>query len=429
MKNYKVRLIILIIILLGLVFEIFKNSLKEGDFVGYAEVGNLVIKGEYLYKNPYINTWPPFFSIACVPIAVADNFNNYLIRFIWLVLTIVALFYSTRLILCMTIKKKLVFYPLKIPETDTKNISILNPVIFIPMLLSLRALLDNLGNIQINVFILWMVVLSLYLFSKDKQFLSALIMAFAISIKVYPIFIFLYFVVKREYKLIFYTMLFTALFSFIPVLVFGLEQTIEYYKFWYQHNVEPFASVGHKNQSFFSMMRSLLTHDSPGLNSPLNQEIYINFLNLSIEQVKIVSYAIIAIPGAFIVYLFRKKLTSIGNLQSFLEYAFVLTLIPILSPLSWKAYFIFLFPGFFINYLFIFRIRNKLNKAINKYLKTSFFISIILTIMSAELFVGRYFSDIMEVFSSITIGTILLSINIILFYVYFDKFEKQRVSE
>jgi len=425
-KGHKISLIVLGLLIFLLIFEILRDALtKNGDFIGYVLVGNLVMQGENIYSDPLINTWPPFFSIVSVPIAIIDNFNIYLVRFIWLVMSVFAMFHIVKYTTRMSIDRKLTTFPIKLSQKLTNSkINISHWIVLMPILIVFRYLLDNLANIQINIFILLLSIVSIYSFIKGKDILAALFLAFGISLKIYPIFLFLFFIVKREYKVVLFTTLFCIVFSCVPFLVFGYEQTMEYYAFWYNKNVVPFSSVGHKNQSFFSMMRSLLLHESPGLNQPLNKEIYLNILNLTIEQVKIVSYTLIVALGSGVVYLFRKKYLDRSSLKAFLEFTFILTIIPILSPLAWKAFFIFLFPGYFISYLFIFHFNNSLNKITNKYLRISFFVSLILTVFSSELFLGKYYSDVFEAYSCITLGTILVALNILIFYVGFDKYDR-----
>ncbi len=424
-RSHTFSLIILVLIIIALFFEVVRDTLtKNGDFAGYILAGNLVLDGENIYKNPFINTWPPFFSLVCVPLAIVDNFNKFFIRFIWLSMSILAMMHIIKYTISMSINRKLVFSSIKLKDKISKStICISHWMVLVPILIVFRYILDNLANIQINIFILFLCLSSIYYFSKDRDVLAAFVLAFGISIKVYPIFLFLYFLVKRQYKIVLFSTLFCLIFSCIPVFIFGIEQTIEYYKFWYEHNVLPFASVAHKNQSYFSMMRSLLMYESPGLNQPLNQEIYVNILNLSIEKVKVVSYSLIAMAGSFVIYLFREKLRQKNGLKAFLEYSFILTITPILSPLAWKAYFIFLFPGYFINYLFLFQFANTLNNVTRSYLMVSFYVSIVLIVFTSELFVGKYISDVFEAFSCITLATILVAINILIFYWIFDKYE------
>ncbi len=429
--THKINVIVLLIIILALAFEIARDTFtKDGDFIGYVLVGKLVLSGDNIYTNPVINTWPPFFSIVSVPIAMLDNFNKYLVRFLWLIFSVLAMYHITGIFSRMSINRRLRLLPLNAKEKLTKhNINISHWIILIPTLLIFRYILDNLANIQINIFILLFMSYSLWLFSKGKNLIAALILAFAISIKIYPVFLLLYFIAKREPKITLYTAAFTILFSSIPFFVFGYEQTLDYYAFWYNQNVVPFASAGHKNQSYLSMMRSLLTQDTILLNNASQKEISIGVLNLSVEQVKLISYALLAAAASGVIYLFREKLIKKDSLKSFLEYAFILTIIPVLSPLSWKAYFIFLFPAFFLNYLFIYQFKNSLNTSLNHLLRIIFFVSILLTVFSSEMFVGAYFSDILEALSCITIGSMLLALNVLLFYLHYEKFDKKLKSE
>ncbi len=429
--SHKINVIILSLIVLALVIEIARDTFtKGGDFIGYVLVGNLVINGENIYTNPVINTWPPFFSIVSAPIAVMDNFNKNLVRFLWLIGSVLAMYNITGIFSRMSINRRVKVLPLRAIEKISKHhINISHWIILIPILLIFRYILDNMANIQINIFILLFMSYSLWLFSRGKDLAAALILAFSISIKIYPIFLLLYFAAKREYKIAIYTGVFTILFGIIPFLVFGYEQTLDYYAFWYNQNVVPFASAGHKNQSYFSMMRSLLTKDMILLNNASQKEISIGIANLSIEQVKLVSYALLASAASVVIYLFRDKLIKKDSLKSFLEYAFILTIIPVLSPLSWKAYFIFLFPAFFLNYLFIYQFKNSLKAPLNRFLRIIFFSSVLLTVFSSEMFVGAYFSDILEAFSCITIGSMLLALNVLLFYLHYEKFDKKLNTE
>ena len=71
----------------------------------------------------------------------------------------------------------------------------------------------------------------------------------------------------------------------------------------------------------------------PGQFSGENQR-----LVTDLQQLKIISYGIIAIIAFFVGFTFRKKLEQRDSLHSLIEYAFILNIIPVLSPLAWKFY-------------------------------------------------------------------------------------------
>ena len=77
-----------------------------------------------------------------------------------------------------------------------------------------------------------------------------------------------------------------------------------------------------------------------------------------------------------------------------------IALIPLLSPLAWKAYFIFLLPALIV------LSSDLLKGKLNGWKKVLFWLSMVLWIGSAELFIGRTLAEWAQVFSFITLGTI-----------------------
>lgn len=411
-KKLQAKNIALALLLLAVLLYVIRGSTRKGDFMGYINAGHLTLNGENIYSD-YLNTWPPFFSVFCVPLSVLDDWSSVLIRVIWLLLSVVAMFWSMRISIRWLFKKELK-WPYQI---DGENqISFTNFLVFIPFLILFRFLLDNLANIQINIFLLWAVLLTIDWFIKGYYKRAGVLLAFSISLKVYPIFLLLYFMFKREFSIVLWTILFLFVFNALPLVVYGYEEALGYYAHWWNEIASPYTSVQHKNQSFFSMLRSLFTHESPGL------DIYLNIANLPLDVLKKVAYAILIIGALYPMYLFKNKLKNKAGILAILEYSFVLTAIPILTPLSWKAYFIFLWPAYLVIYYYLFQLKERQDLPYLKILKGLFFLSIILTVVSTDLFVGPWFSDVMEVFSSITIGTLLLMLMLLFLY----NFEKKK---
>ncbi len=400
------KTVALIISILAILFYVVRASMRKGDFIGYINAGHLTLNGQDIYSD-YLNTWPPFFSVFCVPLSLFDDVSSIAIRGVWLVLTLFAMFWMMKITVRWLHQLELVppFY-----LVGKKQIAFTNILVFIPYVILFRFLLDNLANIQINIFLLWASVLVIDFFIKKKHTLAGLILAFIISLKVFPIFLLLYFIFKREFKIVGWTFLFLIIFNAIPMLIYGSEQGIAYYAHWWNEIASPFASVQHKNQSFFSMLRSLFRNESPGL------DIYLNVMNMELDTLKKVAYGILIIGALYPMYLFRNTLKDRGNAFAILEYTFILTAIPILSPLAWKAYFIFLWPGYLLSYYYLYHDKSDFNLKAKKVLKILFIISIILNVISTDLFVGPYIADLLEVVSSITIGTLILMAILLVIY-------------
>lgn len=403
---------VIAILYLGLVIEIIRDIFVDGDFKGYIIAGELVLENENIYSH-FLNTWPPFFSLFCVPLTWLDNLSSIGLRFVWLAGSLFSFCVIMNLTAQLFLKKKIQFnvfastHEHKIPLTDT--------IILIPFLILFRFILENLSNIQINTYLLLLCMLSIYFFTKGKNMLSGIFLAFAISLKVYPIFLLLYFIFKREFKIAGFTLLFIIVFNSITLLVWGSEQTIQYYTEWYYRFVVPFADANHKNQSVFALFRRLFT------DADTHFPMLINLVNFEIYQLKMLSYTVIVFAALFPAWYFRNKISETANITTLLQFSFVLTAIPLLSPLAWKAYFIFLWLGYFSSYYLLFYYKLVLNSSLELFLKTSFFISVGLNVFSTELFVGGYFSDVLEVFSCIALGTIVLLIVQLVLYTQLDK--------
>ena len=406
LKSQKAKNIILGILLLVLFFELIRSSLRNGDFIGYLNAGNLTLNGQNLYSD-YLNTWPPFFSVFSVPLALLDKLNGTLARGTWTVLTLLSLFWLMRITVRWVHGKRLLL-PYK--KGDESTIEFTNFLVLVPFLILFRFVLDNLTNLQINLILLWTSVLVIDWFIKGKHSWAGALLALSISLKVYPIFLLLYFVFKRELKLVSWTVLFFIIINTVPFVVYGYEQAIQYYAHWWNEIASPYASVQHKNQSFFSMLRSLLTNESPGF------DIYINVMDLPIKTLKKVAYGVIIVGALYPMYLFRDKLKNKQDEFALIEYAFVLAAIPILSPLAWKAYFIFLWPAYLLIYHYLYHMKTGMKQQKITILKVLYFVSILLNVFSTELFTGPRFSDILESYSCITIGTMLVLLVLLVLY-------------
>lgn len=389
--------LILGLLLIGLVIEFVRDMFGTGDFVGYVNAGNNVLQGTHIYSD-YLNTWPPLFSVFSVPLALIDNLNGVVMRGIWLCGMLVCLFWIMKTSVALILEKKLLL-PFQ-SANDEQSIPFHDLRILIPFLLIFRFVLDNMANIQINVFMLGMTVAALNDHLKGKDGIGSFWLALSISLKVFTLFMIPYFLVRKKFKLVAYTLGWILLLNILPFMVFGIDITLSYYQQFFKERAEPFAMILHKNQSIFALFRSLLMEESRGL------DIYLNFMHLSVHQAKMVAYVVAGILVTVVLLLLNK--VKQPSTSSFLSESFlVMTALPIFSPLAWKAYFIFLWPSC------IWICHKLLNPNSNKspYHKwhIAFMIFFVMTTtLTTEAIVGPYLSDVTEVFACITIGTISL---------------------
>lgn len=368
--------------------EILRDIFREGDFGGYISAGKLAWNNLHIYSD-YKNTWPPFFSIVCIPLYWLNELSFVGLRFIWLI----AIVWSNLLIFKWIISY---FTPyqliLNLKQEKDEKINLFNPLFILPFVCTLRIFLEELSNLQINIFILALSIIIFHLITQKRDFLAGLILAFIISIKVYPIILLGFLIFKKKFKPVMFTILGLGLSTLSVYLYFGLNTGTELFKEWNNTQVIHGLKCEHMNQSIWGWMCGLTT------NHIRIENFNYNIFNLTDIQFKIMTLCLIAIFGLYVAYRFyitRKSHQSFAK-----QFIITLSLVPVLSPLAWKYYYVFLTP---LIILLIYNHRKKI-------LKPWFYIPLILISLTSELFIGHHLSDITETFGIITFCSISLSI-------------------
>ncbi len=393
-KPTRWRQILVILILLVLGFEFGRSIFRAGDFKGYITAGQAVLSGIDIYAD-FFNTWPPFFALFSVPLALLENLSPVLVRILWLAGSLFVFWQSMVMLTDWVYQKKLSW------RTQKNDLS-LNPwdlPIFIPLLIGLRYLLDNLANVQINIYMMWLVLLVFQAVGRNKLGLAGLLLAFSISLKVYPVFVFFFFVYRRQWTLVAWTLLYLAVINGLTILSFGFEQGLAYYQHWWLEIASSPPNVILKNQSVFGLFYRTFTALDPGLG------VYVNWFDWTLDKARHIGYAIILLAAVYpAIKLWRNPQKVLGR-KGVIEIALLCALIPLLSPLSWKAYFIFLWVPYFVLYAELFTAEALGQSSIWRIL---FLASVLLTVFSTEGIVGPYISDVLETLSCITIGALML---------------------
>lgn len=392
-KNiFKILFYLCSIVIFG---EVLRDIFREGDFGGYISAGKLAWNNLPIYSD-YRNTWPPFFSIICIPLYWLNELSYTGLRLVWLIGIIVVNLIIFKWTISYFTPYQLV---LNIKQEKNEQINLLNPLFILPFVCTLRIFLEEISNLQINLFILGLSIFVLQLIIQKKNLWAGIVLAFIISIKVYPILILGFLVFKKEFKSVSYTLLGLALTTMIVFMYFGSDLGIELFKEWNNAQVVNGLKCEHMNQSIWGWMCGLTTQ-----HTRIDTFSY-NVLNLSNLQYKAVTITLIGILG---IYIASKFYLTKDNINSFAkQFIITLSLIPIISPLAWKYYFVFLTP------LVIILIYNQQKGTI----KSWFYYPIILITLTSELFLGHQLSDFTEAIGIITfcsLGISLYSINTIL---------------
>jgi len=305
----------------------FKNN---GDFVGYVDSGNLLLDGKNIY-NSMFNTWPPAFSILSVPFAIINNINFHLVRFLWMIVLFQCLLFS--------IKTMTEFLEQK-PVTYRSLFSyyIKKPWFVLSLLFVCRAMMDNIMYMQINLPMLAVALLAL---RENKTIKNNVWIGISIGSKVFNIFLIPLYVLLRKWKSLLGIFIGLLVVFVAVVLVFGIEQTLQLHRYWYDHIASVKHGIHHRNQSLMAGFFRLFSEENILVN---NQKPLIALKDSYIKAAYYTFTLLLAL--LYFSMFFRQILKPTARFYQF-SVLVIITAIPLLTPLVWKANYIYALPAVF----------------------------------------------------------------------------------
>ena len=370
-----------------LCLEILRDIQREGDLGGYIEAGKLAWQGDYIY-SAHRNTWPPFMSIASIPLHWLNEVSFVGIRLVWLLSMLATYWLIFKWTISFFTSNELVF---RLNSKNKNEISLTNPLFLLPFLLTLRIFLEEISNLQVNISILAVCILSLILTLKQKHFWAGILLALVISTKVYPIILIPFLLFKREFRTTLWTIMGLGL-THVAVLFYFGDGSTALYQQWYTKQVADGLQCIHYNQSLWSFFCGLLS-DTSRFNGW-----YFNIASLTISQTKILTLSFIGSIGLWVSYIFYKNRDQEHALT--IQWLIVLSFIPVFSPLAWKCYFVFIAPIVILLY-------HKLKSTSNKWL---LYIPLFIITFTSEIFLGNTLSDVTESLGFITLSSLFISL-------------------
>ncbi|HKV73338.1 MAG TPA: glycosyltransferase family 87 protein [Gemmatimonadales bacterium] len=305
---------------------------RLGDFAGYLMVGNAVLDGKHIYHDtpPGINTWPPFFALVCVPLALIGRVSTYLATSSWLVLS-----YAVLLLVLDLLARILYGQPMTLRRTGP-GIPIASAGLFVPLLLTSTYLFNNFEHTQISVVLLGLTVGGLYLIDRGRTWAGSAALGLAIAMKLMPVVFLPYFALRRQWRAFFQCGLITGALSLSPILVFGWTRYWDYVASW--RKVLGWGwGVGAYNQSLYALWDRFIGHHvypfAPGDNYNLNRS-----GDPAVQAAFLVSLAILGLLTLWRLLKppFDRPRTAIT------EWSAVLILSTMWGPVLWKLYLVVL---------------------------------------------------------------------------------------
>lgn len=374
-----------------LIYTLTRHTMDFWPFWNIAR--QVIFQGMDLYNTNKDFSYPPFFfcvvsffSIFQFPVAAA----------LWYIFNV------SLLVICILLTASIVKYD----DKEIKEPIKLKYLYLIPPALLILIIMDNLWLGQSNILVLTSICAALYFYyNKKTQWLTGLFIAMGIAIKVTPGLFLIYFLYKRDFKVLYGAILGLLLFFLvIPSFYYGVERNIELLKTWANYVLLPFLggsdmnrgtlTYKHINQSIEGFLMRLLT-DYP-------REIYhgiydhIN-INMNPKTVKVIANIWRIIIMIIIAFLSKNSLKKNAKLLKY-EFALVIMAILFISPGAWNNhYIIILFSYIAVVYYIITRKKGDANRTL---LRNSLAIAVILTYTGLTIY--------LQSFSGMFIGNFIL---------------------
>jgi hypothetical protein len=117
-----------------------------------------------------------------------------------------------------------------------------------------RYIFANLRLGQANVLLCYLMVLTMYFEINKKYFLAAVVLAFSLMIKFFPLLFVLYYLLRGRFKLLGYASLMIAVFLVVPSVYTGFDQNSKYLHDWFVllRSTPPVLLYSPKNYSLLS---------------------------------------------------------------------------------------------------------------------------------------------------------------------------------
>ena len=310
----------------------YLSAKDGGDFDVYIEAAYKLYHGMNPYLPPYAKdgmgySYSPFFIILLIPFTG----NYFITEFIWCLLSCFLLYRSFKL-----------FYQYLISEGLTSKVYKIWA--WILLILSYQFASNNIGMVQMTIFLLWAMLESLKLTKNGQEVLGGLLLGAIINIKIMPL-VMLGYLFYRGYLKAFFVAIATAiLLLFSPTIFWGFDYNLILLTDWWKiinpTNAEHLMETGIGTHSMVAFLPVFLTETVGEL--PYNRNIF----NLDLDTaIRITHMAILGLISVSLLYFRSWPFTKEkDDIKSIWEISYFMLLIPLIIPHQQKYAFLLVIP-------------------------------------------------------------------------------------
>ena len=311
-KINKIQLALISSALILFVFQAFQKAYRDigFDFTCYLLSSRNLLNS----MNPYYteSVFQYLYPLSLTTILIPLTFLPYWLSCtIWFAVLIYSLYKTTEIIF------------------NNSNIKISNSLtaIFIVFVFYLGVIQNNLLNGQVNLILILLCILFLEYYSRGNKKLAVIFLAIAISIKIMPIVLVAYLIVRKDIKSAFISIVIAVLLSLTPYLWLG-NQLFLFYKDFFNILKDSAHILATDDRKYISFTISGFINNYIGkIDSSITQKVFNVFPLLIIITIDLF-----------------KKVDSI-KLKMSVGYLYLLC-IPLISPMSEIHHLIFTYPAF-----------------------------------------------------------------------------------
>ena len=263
-SKLKVALVILLLLIIGLVefsmvYRAAWGPIDRTDYTVFKVAGQALLDGSSIYDAKNSRGWyyvyPPPFAILMVPFA---KMSVALGALIWYLLEVASLYFAAKM--AFSLIKPLTLSPIN------KNRHFF--LFALSIGLALPVMVTGAMRGQTSAFVILLIVASFYFCARQRHLLSGTTLAAAVLIKVTPITLLIYFIVKRQWKVLQATVFAMIILGVaLPSTVIGWNATKQLYGEWVEVVIKP---AMHTNEA---ATRSSKLYDELRIEKSRNQSL------------------------------------------------------------------------------------------------------------------------------------------------------------
>jgi hypothetical protein len=313
---------------------------KGKDYPLWYAVGRLVLTGGDLYpkvgSHPFAFLYPPFAATALAPFSLLGR---------------------TVSIVCIDIVNVSSWWAAATLSLRLSPVERPRPwwVAALPSVIALPFIWDMYDLGQPNLMLLAIVLGGFWLLKADRQWPAGALFAAAAALKAFPAAILPYLVWRRRWRAAAAMVLFVGVFLLlVPAPFRGFQRNLAEVRVWASGMVfsasekgfgqRPEQNWGWKNNSLIAVTHRYLRPINAEAEDPKARPLYVNLLNLTFAQANLVLVAVALVVGlGFVAVLPPERRRTPASDAA--EYALVVALATLASPLARAYYFVWLlFP-------------------------------------------------------------------------------------